>query len=278
MSSKPINLVSPVLSSYFNLSNLLRTRKDLLIEITKREMTERYVGQFLGIAWAVINPLLVITVYIFVFSYIFKPRTDLFQSRADYIVFFLAGMIPWLSCQELMNRASMVIVHNANLVKQIVFPVEVLPIKIVLASLITQLISSIFMFSYIWLTQGFLLSHLAFPLLLLVQFLFMMGISYILSSIGVFFKDIKDIVTFFCSLNIFLSPILYSEEGLPKLLQYVLYSNPFSYLAWSYQDLLYYGHIQHPMAVLIFCIMSLAIFSIGYHVFNNLKAGFGDCL
>lgn len=268
-----------VLNNYFVFFDLFKTRKDLLFEIIKRELKERYVGQFLGTAWFVVNPLLLILLYIFIFTNVFKTRYSFFLRESDYVIFFLSGFIPWMSIQDLMNRSCSIICQNANLVKQVIFPIEVLPIKTALVCMITQIVSFVFTLFYIWWVKDFLLYGCIFMFFLfIIQLFFMIGLSYIISSIGVYVKDIKEVISFFCSLNMFISPIFYSEKMLPAYLEYALYFNPFSYVFWCYQDVLFFNKLEHKFSLIIFVLVSMITFIFGCKLFFKAKIGFADYL
>jgi lipopolysaccharide transport system permease protein len=106
----------------------------------------------------------------------------------------------------------------------------------------------------------------------------MIGVCYILSSVGVFFRDLKDFVQVFSMIGVYLMPVFYLPESVPELFRPLLYLNPFSYLVWCYQDALYFGSFEHRWVWFIFPIMSISVFYIGYRVFRKLKIMFGNVL
>jgi lipopolysaccharide transport system permease protein len=263
-----------------DLVDLLRRHRDLIWEMTRREISERYAGQVLGTLWAVGHPLLTIAIYIFIFGYVFKIRMG---GTADlplnYTGYLLSGMIPWLTFSEAMNKSVSTIIYNTGLVKQIVFPVEILPIKVVLAALISQLIATTLFFSYVVITYHLLpWTYLLLPILMLLQFAAMVGMAYIFSAVGAYFRDLKDFILVFTGFGLFVAPILFHEDAVPAPFLFILYLNPFSHMVWSYQDALFYGRINHPWAWVIFILTSLSLLSYGYRLFRRLKGGFGDML
>jgi len=248
--------------------------------MTKREVTQRYVGQVFGTLWTIGHPIALMAVYVFIFAFVFKMRIGgTNELPLNYTTYMLSGLIPWITFQEVMGKSSTVITGDASLVKQIVFPIEVLPVKSVLSALPTQLVATLLLFIYILLTHGSpFLMNVAFPLLFFFQLLAMIGTSYLFSAVGVYFRDLKDFVQVYCTIGFFIVPILYLPRMVPKVLQPVLYLNPFSYLIWCYQDVFYFGRFEHWWAWLVFSIMSISIFYVGYRVFRKLKIMFGNVL
>lgn len=259
---------------------LLTTYKTLTWEMAKREITDRYRGQLFGLFWAVIHPLVLIGVYIFVFVIVFKIKIGgTREMPLDYTTYLLSGLIPWMAVQESMAKASTVITSNASLVKQVVFPIEILPIKSVLASIITQGIFFAILIVYVLATHSALpATYALLPLLVFVQIIGMAGVSYILAAIGTYFRDIKDVVQVFIVVGIYIMPIFYLPEQVPELFRVILYLNPFSYMIWCYQDALYFGKFIHPWAWVVYIVFSHIVFAIGYRLFGRLKVMFGNVL
>lgn len=266
--------------AFHELIHLLTRYRQLTWEMTKREISDRYAGQLFGFSWAIGHPLILMGVYVFIFAVVFKMRTGgTRELPLDYTTYLLSGLIPWLSFQECMSKGAVVIVSNANLVKQVVFPIEILPVKGVLASFVTQLISTLILVIYVFFQHRSLPeTYSLLPILFFFQILAMIGVSYIFSSIGTYFRDLKDFVQVFAVVGVFLMPIFYLPAQVPVLFRPLLFLNPFSYLTWCYQDICYFGRIAHPWAWMIFLSGSLVIFYIGYRIFRKLKPLFGNVL
>lgn len=259
---------------------LLTRHRQLTWEMTKREISDRYAGQVFGTIWAVCHPLILMAVYLFIFGFVFKTKVggtpDL---PLDYTTYLLSGLIPWMAFQDSMGKSATVIVSNASLVKQIVFPIEILPVKGVIASFITQLISIVIFIMYVLLRYKTLpFTYIFIPVLFLFQLTAMIGVSYIFSAVGVYFKDLKDFVQVFCVVGMYIMPLFYLPAMVPKIFQPVLYMNPFSYLTWCCQDIFYFGRFEHRFAWAVFMVGSIAIFYGGYMVFKKLKIMFGNAL
>jgi lipopolysaccharide transport system permease protein len=259
---------------------LLTRHRQLTLEMAKREITDRFSGQLFGIFWAIGHPLILMLVYVFIFGFVFKVRMGGTTSLPlDYTTYLLSGLIPWLAFSEVMSKASVTIVSNSVLVKQVVFPVETLPVKSVISTLLTLLIFITMLIVYVLLVQNTLpWTYLLLPLLLFLLVLAMIGVSYILSAIGVYFRDIKDFVQVFSVTGVYLMPAFYLPESIPNLFRPLLYLNPFSYMIWCFQDALYFGRFEHPFAWPIFALLSIGSFVIGYRFFRKLKLMFGNVL
>ena len=197
----------------------------------------------------------------------------------NYTTYLLSGLIPWLGIQESMAKSSVVIVNSSNLVKQVVFPIEVLPVKSVIASLATQSILLLLLIIYVLFSQHLLWwTIVLLPVIVVLQGLAMIGVGYVLSAVGVYFRDMKDFVQVFCIVGVYLIPAFYLPASVPVLFRPLLYLNPFSYVIWTYQDVLYFGRLEHWWAWIVFGALSLGAFVVGYRLFRKLQIMFGNVL
>jgi lipopolysaccharide transport system permease protein len=265
---------------FIELFNVFRSRGRLIFELTKREIFDRYTGQVFGIFWSIVHPLLITLLYIFIFGFVFQARTGgTLDTPLNYTSYMLAGIIPWLVFQEVLSKSSTLILANSNVVKQVIFPVEVLPIKNVVASLVTEAVFFGLLIIYVLITSHTLpWTYVLIPILVFFQTFALVGVSYLFSSIGVYFRDLKDFVQIFLSVAFFILPVLYLPESIPASIRPILYLNPISYMIWVYQDVLYFGSFAHPWAWVIFGLGSLFIFVFGYRIFRKLKVMFGNVL
>jgi lipopolysaccharide transport system permease protein len=272
--------ISRNIQAFIELFLVFRTRGRLIYELTRREIFDRFTGQVLGVFWTIGHPLILMLIYIFIFGFVFSVRTGgTLDLPLNYTSYLLSGIIPWLVFSEVMGKSSTVIVSNASVVKQVIFPIEVLPIKNVLASLVTEYVFLILLAFYTIIANHTIpWTYVFIPGLVLLQTLAMIGISYLFSSVGVYFRDLKEIVQDFLSLALFVLPILYLPESIPAVIRPILYINPLSYMIWCYQDVLYFGSFKHPWAWIIFGLGSLIVFVFGYRVFRKLKVMFGNVL
>lgn len=264
-----------------NFSAIITTHSQLIWDLAKRETGERYAGQMLGGVWAILHPLLMMGIYVFIFSFVFKVKIGGagMQMPLDYTAYILAGLVPWLAFQDVLTKSTTVIVANANLVKQVVFPMEVLPIKSVLSSLLALAVSLSVLIGYVLIKSGGLpWTYLMLPVIVGLMVFFMLGMAFLLSAAGAYFRDLKDIIQVLTVINMYLMPIFYLPKWVPHLFKPVIYANPFSAMIWCFQDTLYYGHFAHPWAWLMFALESTLFFLIGFSLFRRLKTVFGNVL
>ncbi len=281
-------LMSPalrILDPYANLAALrelaalLRRYRELTWEMTRRDILDRYTGQILGGLWAIGNPLLLMSVYVFLFTFIFRGRLGADGSHAAYTVYLLAGLAPWVAFQEALGRAPTVILANANLVKQIVFPSEILPLKVALGALPTLLVGLGVTMALAAATGAARpVGWVLLPAVIGCQLLMTAGLSYFLAAIGVFVRDIKDVVSILLTIGLFLHPILYAPGTAPYALDLAFYASPISYLIWCYRDALFYGEVTRPWIWGSMLLLSIMLFAVGYRVFRMLRPTFGNAL
>ena len=261
--------------------SLLTRHRQLTWELTKRELTEQHAGQVLGALWTIGHPLALMIVYVFLFTVVFQARID---SRGlsvplDFAVYILAGLLPWLIFQQVMGKGTSAILGNSTLVKQVVFPIEILPFKSVLASVGIQIIFFVLLIGYVLFRfQAVPWTYALIPVLMFVQATAMAGVCYAFAAVGCFVRDLKEVVTVFSVANLFLMPVVYLPEWVPPMVRPILYLNPFSYMIWCYQDALFYGSFRHPWAWFVFPALSFVGFSVGYRIFRKLKIQFGNVL
>ncbi len=262
------------------LVTFFRRHRGLIWALTKRELTEKYAGQFLGAFWAIGHPLFMMMIYLFVFGIVFKARhAGARELPMDHSVFLLSGLIPWLTASMSMGNASVIILNSVNLVKQVVFPVEALPVKVALGSILSQVIFTVTFVCYVVITQPTLpLTYALIPVLLILQTMFLIGLNFYISAISVCLRDFKELVQMFCLANLYLIPVIYPPQWIPRFFKPVLMINPFSYMTWCYQDALFYGRFEHPWAWWVYGGMSLFMILSGYKAFCKLRLIFGNLL
>ena len=261
------------------LLSLLTTHRQLTWEVTKRELTARYSGQLFGAFWVFVHPLFLIGLYVFVFAVVLDLKIGA-GGRGDHLtVYILAGLVPWMACQESMVRACSALVGNASLVKQIVFPVEVLPLTTCMPAAVNQAIASALGLVCL-LTAGHLppATLALVPLLWCAQLLGMLGISYGLAILTVFVRDTKDVVQLFAVAGVYLVPVFYEPDWVPAPFRPMLAVNPFSHMVWCYQDAIYFGRLAHPVSWVVFPAFCLTAFVAGSSLFRSLKPMSGSLL
>lgn len=259
---------------------LFSQRRSLVLAMTVRDLKDRYAGQALGAAWAVLTPLLTMGVYLFVFTFIFRGRYGEDATGAGFIAYALSGLAPWLALQEGLSRSVSAVSGNSNLIKQIVFPSEILPLKTALATLPTLFIGlacavGATFFAHRASVVGLLV---LLPFCIATYVVFLAGLSFFLSAVGVYFRDLKDVVAFFLSIGLFLHPILYAPGAGPAWLEKAFAFSPISHLIWCFHGAIVGHDALRPNSLFIFPALSLVIFLLGWRIFRWLKPTFGNAL
>lgn len=257
---------------------VLFARRELIGELVKRELRDRHTGQVLGVLWAYGHPLVLMLIYTFLFAYVFPARFGDSASIQDYSVNVFAGIVPWLAFQDLLAKSPSILVSHSNLVKQVVFPNEVLPVKTAIASALPYIVGLLFALCYAALHGTLSWFSLTLIFVIICQVMAMLGVAFIMSAGGVFLRDLRDIVTVFCSINLFAQPILYNPFSTPDFLKWIFAVNPFSYLVWCWQDALFHGEVVHTVAWVLLPLGSMLTLAIGWVTFERTRHWFGDAL
>jgi lipopolysaccharide transport system permease protein len=259
---------------------LLTRERALALEMAKRELSAEHTGKALGGFWGWFQPLFLLAVYAFIYGVVFKAKIGgTYELPKNFTVYLLSGLIPWFAFQLAMGRSTGVIVGNANLVKQVVFNLNVLPIASALAACFSLILGLGFVAAFtIFEYRSLPLTYLALPVIVLAQFLAMSGVAFVLSSLGTFIRDVRDLVQLSAVVLIFLMPIVYLPNQIPAAFNPLLWLNPFTYMVYCYQDVLYFGRFEHPYSWVAFPLWSIFIFSAGYRLFRRVRPFFADVL
>ena len=265
----------------FHIHQDLWRSRYLLWQLTKREITARYRGSILGAAWSVINPLMMLLVYTFVFSVVFNARWGISpnESRTDFALILFSGLTVHNFFAESVNRAPTLIPTNINFVKKIVFPLEVLPICSSAAAFFNCLIGiGILLLSMLMLSGSIPWTALAIPLVLIPFFIACVGVSYILSILGVYVRDIVHITGFVTTIALFVSPVFYPVSAVPPTFRIFIALNPLTYVFETVRGLLVLGVFPSLVSLIMFWICCLLIGAFGLWWFTRTKRGFADVL
>jgi lipopolysaccharide transport system permease protein len=277
-----LRLFDPIanLAALMEASRFVRRYRLLIVEMTRREITDRYAGQVLGAAWAIGAPLLTMAVYVFAFTVLFRGRVGPTDNGLGYTAYVLAAIVPWLALQDVLNRATVCVSGSASLVKQIVFPTEVLPLKVVLAT-IPALIVGLAVTAVVTLASGATNAFgtlVLLPIAVLLLLFMCAGLAYILAAIGVFLRDIKDIIGVLLMIGFFIHPIIYPPDRVPAWLGRVFAISPFTHVIGCFRDALVDGAVTRPWSWLISFVTALVLTVVGWRVFRMLRPSFGNAL
>lgn len=253
----------------------------LIIQMTKREVAGRYRGSFLGLAWSFLNPLLMLLVYTFVFSVVFKSRWGISgnESKADFAIILFAGMIVFGLFAENVNRAPGLIVSNVNYVKKVVFPLEILPLVSLGAGLFHSLISLVVLLLMQIVVNHFLpWTSVLFPLVLLPLIFASMGAAWFLAALGVYVRDIGQITTMLTTVLMFLSAVFYPVSSLPENYQVWLQLNPLVLIITESRKVLVLGSLPDWRSLGFALIAGFGMAVAGFWSFQKMRKGFADVI
>jgi ABC-type polysaccharide/polyol phosphate export permease len=259
---------------FHNLARLTRYR-GLIQSLVARELKARYRGSVLGFFWSFINPLALLLIYSFIFKYVL-PRGD--DKLPPYEVFLFCGLLPWTWFSSSLLESSGILISSGNLIKKVLFPAEVLPAVTVLANMVHFFLGLPILFAFI-VYNGIPLhinELLWLPVVILVQLILTLGFALILSALTVHFRDLRDILGNLITFWFFATPIIYRYTDQPTLMRW-LNLNPFTHIAITYQEILYFpGPVGHARWLLVLGAISIVFFLFGYFVFDRLRDTFAE--
>ena len=253
----------------------------LIWQMTRREIAARYRGSVIGLAWSFINPLLMLTVYTFVFSVVFKARwgTDQNESRTDFAIILFTGLIVFSLFAEIINRSPMQIVSNANYVKKVVFPLEILSWVSLGSVLFHSLVSlAILLTAQLIINLSLPWTVVLFPLVLLPLIFISLGAAWFLAALGVYIRDIGQITTVFTTVLMFTSAVFYPISALPEAYQTWLQLNPLVLIIAESRKVLIFGSLPDWSRLGVSLLIGLMIAFAGFWWFQKTRKGFADVL
>lgn len=247
--------------------------RELLKNNVKKEIRGRYKNSVLGVLWTFLNPLLQLLVYAFIFPLILKTQQEY------YIIFVCVGLIPWTFFTTVISQSAFTVVANGNIVKKVYFPREILPISVVTSGTVNFLISTviilIFVFAY---GLGVTKYILFYPLILIIQYILSLGISFILSAITVYLRDVEHFVQIALMVLFYATPIVYSFDTIPESFRFVMNLNPMAHIITAYRDIFYNQTMPDIVGLGILFAISCVICVAGYLIFIKLQKGFAEQL
>ena len=260
-----------------NLTNLFRYR-GLIQSLVARELKARYRGSVLGFFWSFVNPVMLLLVYSFVFSTI-MPNTT--QGIQPYALFMFCGILPWTWFSASLSESTNSLISGGNLIKKVLFPAEVLPIVSVLTNMVNFFLGLLILVpSLIYYHRlPFSFDLLWFPVAVAVQLIFTLALSLALAALTVHFRDIRDLLANVLTLWFFATPIIYSwrQENV-RAYKRLFDLNPFTHLAISYQEILFFGQVGHWKWLLFIGGVSMVLFLAAYWLFDRLRDSFAEAV
>jgi len=256
----------------------LKQNRYLILEMTKRDIYDRYAGRAFGALWSLASPVLLMTIYVAVFTYLYNLRLgDLGDFPGSYASLLLSGLIPWLAMQEIFMRSTASFSSEPALVRQAAFPTGTLPIRTVLAAAPMVAAMTIFFLVYRFATADY--PPITVPLVLVywvVFAIFAIGVAFLLATLAVFFKDIAEILSLVFAGGLFLAPILFIPGLVPVWLGRMFYLNPFSYPIWVHKDIMFFGGIEHPVAWVLFGVETVFVLALGLGLYRRVATRIAD--
>jgi lipopolysaccharide transport system permease protein len=252
----------------------------LIGSMVRRDILARYRGSFGGALWTFLNPLLLMATYFFVFGVALKARFAGDTSRSGFVLYLLAGMLPWLAFSEAVGRSPYVILEHRNFVKKLVFPLETLPVNLVISGAVTEGFGLAIFIVFLLVARGALPSAVGWlPALLVPQLLLTAALCWFLAALGVFVRDLGQITGFLLTLWFFLTPICYPESNsIPSSVARVLEFNPILILVRGYRAIFLEGHAPALGPAAILWVVSFVLAICGHAWFHRLRRSFADVI
>lgn len=270
--------------SVFNVLQLPRAafrNRSLLYQMTRRNVEARYRGSLLGLVWSFVHPLMMLSVYTFVFSVVFKARwgVQVGGGRGGFAVIMFCGMAFFNLFSEAVNMSCGSIVGNQNLVKKVIFPLEILPLSAVLSTFILGLAWIILLFFGAWFILGGVhWTMLLLPVVMLPHVVFTLGVSYFAASLGVYVRDTAYVIGVVLQVLFFATPIFYPIAAVPERFRVWLELNPLTVFIEQARSVFLYGKMPDWAFLGVATLVSCAVLQLGFFFFIKTKKGFADVL
>jgi lipopolysaccharide transport system permease protein len=252
----------------------------LIRSMARRDILARYRGSFGDVFWTVLNPLLLMATYFFVFGIVLQSRFGPDQSRTGFALYFLAGMLPWLAFSEPVGRAASVILEHRNFVKKLVFPLDTLPVNQVVSGLVTELFgAAVFVVGLLAVRHTVPATVLWLPVLVIPQLMFTLGVCWFLAALGVYMRDLGQIMALVLTMWFFVTPICYQEStNLSPAIAAVMRQNPLYVLVRGYRAVFLEGHAPELFPLVKLWAIALVLFFLGHVWFYRLRKSFADVI
>lgn len=257
----------------------LWTHRSLIVRFSLRDFRIRYQGTVLGGVWSLVMPLIMLAVYTFVFSVVFKARWGEQEATGtSFAIILFANLIPFNLLSEIIGSSSGLIIHNQNLVKKVVFPLEILPLTRVISVLLQCSLNLLILVGCIALFGTLHWQLLLFPLVLTPLLFLALGFAFIIAALTVFVRDITQVVGVALTLLLFLSPIFYPVSALPPTFQNVILLNPLTVIVEQFRSVVVLGQLPDPFSTCSIWISSTIFCALGYALFMKIKPSFADVI
>ncbi len=257
----------------------LITHRQAIKIFVNRDIRGRYINSALGLWWAVIQPLALLTLYTFVFSSVMSVRLSANGTTGEFALYAFCGLLPWLAVSDALTRSSSILLDQTPLIKKVVFPTEILPVHLVLSALFVEIIG-LGVFLAVVVIGGRLPGWSLFmlPIVMTLQFFFMTGIAWLLATLALYLRDVRQVVGLVLTLWMFLTPIVYPASLVPARFQWLLQINPMTAIVDAYRAALLDDRLPELAPFALFAAVAFIVFVSGHWVFMRTKPTFADLL
>ena len=255
----------------FTLFHDLYQYREFLKTSIKKDFRGKYKKSFLGVLWSFLSPLFQLIIYAFVFPFILGNRIE------NYTTYLIIGLMPWNFFSNTVIQSAASIVNNAGIVKKVYFPREIVPLSTTTSNLINFLITELIVgIALIFSGIGFAKTIIVLPIIIIIQFILLLGIAFIFSAVTVYIRDMEYIISIFMQLMFYLCPIVYEPSMIPSQFLPLFRLNPMFHLMTFYREILYYQKMPNMMAVGKVFLICIGVLVLGYLVFHKLEKRFAE--
>lgn len=276
-----VNPHAPQPVSPISMVRTIWANRQLILQMTRRDAVGRYRGSLLGLAWSFFNPVLMLIVYTFVFSVVFKARwaTGGEETKMQFAVILFSGLIVHSLFGEVVNRAPSVVLGNVNYVKKVVFPLEVLPV-VAVGSALFHTMASVLVLVLAYVTfNGLPPWTIVFtPVVLSPVVILSLGLAWILAALGVFVRDISQTTGIVTTVLLFLSPVFFPMSALPTEFHALFLANPLTFIIEQTREVLIWGRLPDWTGLALYTLAATIVAWIGFVWFQKTRKGFADVL
>lgn len=256
-------------------------RRWLIKYMAQRQVTRTYQGSYLGFLWAFLGPLLMVALLTLIFSELIgiKSREVTGNSSLNFGLFLYCGLLPFLTYSQALSRGVSIIRRNSSLVQGVVFPLEILPLTTMIASLIQNVLGvGALLVILVVFGQSLHMTTLLLPLVLVPQLLFTLGLTYLVAVVGTYMPDVRETLRAVIRGTFFMTPILWPTGRIPEDWSFLVDYNPLAVLVNAYRDLILYGELPGLESAMWFSLFAAALFVVGLYLFDRVKHNFADLI
>jgi ABC-type polysaccharide/polyol phosphate export permease len=243
--------------------------RELIIEIAKRDLRSLYKGAVLGAAWAVISPLFQTAAYVVIVTFIFRVRFEGDGKTFSYVIYVLSGMIPWQIITRSLGEAPILIRNNTEIIKQVIFPLETLPLMNLLFTSFGSIVSLGILLLLMVINGSLGVSLLLLPIPFVLLMIFVTGMGWVFSIAGVLIKDLREIITIVLGLMVYASPVILSKSMTGGAIWLIIMANPLSHIVIAFRDV--FSSEFHPISWAVFAILTASTYLLGDFAITRAK-------